>query len=81
MTFDVTISFVSNLDYSNTNKNSIIEALPPKNKVNQESLNDMNKLGSHTFTFPKQETAANFANKLFVGHSEILNIQTNFKLG
>jgi hypothetical protein len=80
MTYSVIVKFRKNNDYSNANKNILIDLLQGSYKVPQEELNDMDQEKSHTFAFDKLEPAKNFASNIFFLHNKLFDVTTDFQL-
>lgn len=80
MTYTVTISIRNNRDYSNISKDIIIYALPGPYKVSHSDLDDLDKGGSHTFSFMNEAPAANFAKKIFLQFNAKFDVRTNFHI-
>lgn len=78
MSFNVSLKFKKNRDYSNENKNTIIWTLPPAYRVSAADLNSMDKGGSYTISFKNEDVATKFATELFQSSNNVIDVTTSF---
>ncbi len=81
MTYKIDVRFRKKADFSNKEKDKIIDALPGRYKVDRESLNDMSDGDFHTFEFLNEKPAANFAKRVLANAGAILDVKPGFQFG